>query len=491
MSAAPRWQHACLGILLLFAAAAAAAAAAEERAVAAIPTELSSVVASSLRHFPLVLAAEADIARQRGAALATEGVFDPRIEGAVGGRTSGFYDGRQLDTQLEQLLPFFNTKLFAGYRIADGSFPAYQGSDLTRDNGEARMGFAISLLRNRDIDERRAAVATTDLQVMVERQQLAAERLKVLRSAYVAYARWLLAHRLQEAYQGLLDIAVQRGEGLETSVAAGNAAAILLVENQQSVVQRQGLIVDAQRQIDVAAEQLALYLRDDDGQPMTPLYDLALALPAEDPALFSTPVGRVIDAVLELRPEVAIARVAQQQARIRKQAALNLAKPQLDLRVYTTRDFGAGARNLAGTDNVVDFSVSIPLRTREATGKATAAQAEVDGLEHRIQLLEDQVALDIRSALVNLEATRQLEAFAVSELDLSTQLATAEQQRFDAGQSDFFLLNQRERQMGEALLKRWQAYLIHQIALADYYAASMDLQSLGADPATVLLDPLR
>ena len=40
--------------------------------------------------------------------------------------------------------------------------------------------------------------------------------------------------------------------------------------------------------------------------------------------------------------------------------------------------------------------------------------------------------------------------------------------------------------MGEALLKRWQSNLIHQIALADYYAASMNTVALGTE---TLLNP--
>jgi hypothetical protein len=59
-------------------------------------------------------------------------------------------------------------------------------------------------------------------------------------------------------------------------------------------------------------------------------------------------------------------------------------------------------------------------------------------------------------------------------------MGIAKIKHFDSRQSDFFLLNQRERQMGEALLKRWQSHLAHQVALADYYAATMDTVALGA-----------
>lgn len=451
----------------------------DARQLAEKPTTLAAVMQSTLDHFPQILAAREDIAVSRALAFASLGAFDPRIDASIDNRLSGQYNGQGADLALLQPLPVRNMQLFAGYRVSDGSYPLYENSALTRELGELRMGVAMSLLRDRDIDSQRAAIGTTELDVLVRQQQLTAEQIKVLQQAFVAYAQWLLATRLHEAYEGLLEIAISRGEALERSVQAGNTAEILLVENRQAVLQRQGLVTDAKRQIDMAAEQLSIYLRDETGSMQYPPYVPELEMPEEDPDDFAQPVEQLLDSVLELRPEIHIARLAQSQARIQKRLAENLALPKVDLRMYTARDFGNGPALLGGTDNVVDLSFSLPLRTREARGKASAAQAEIDGLEHRIRMLENQIEADIRRTLVNLEATRQMEAYAIQELEMSQQLAVAEQQRFEAGLSDFFLLNVRERQVGEAQLKRWQANLAHQIALANFYAASMNTSGLG------------
>jgi outer membrane protein, heavy metal efflux system len=469
-----------LTVTLLLMAARSSDATAQARLQATEPTTLAAVMRSTQRHYPQILAAQRDIEKSQALLLATQGAFDPRIDGTLGTQQGGYYQHGNLDMGFVQAFPFLNSRVFGGYRQSDGEFAGYEGKDLTLSDGEARMGFALSLWRNRAIDDRRAAVTTADLQVQVEQHKLSAEQIKLYEQAYVAYSRWLLAHRLAENFQSLLDVAVLRGQGLTTSVAAGNAARILLVENRQAVLQRQALVTDAQRQIDVAAELLALYLRDETGRGLYPSYAANLVLPEEVTSLVSMPTEQLLSEALERRPELAIARLAQQQSLVKKRAAENLAKPQVDLRVYTTRDFGSGLPNLRGTDNVVDLNISIPLATREARGKAASAQAEIDGLQHRIQLLQDQLAQDIRAARVTIDATRNLEALAMEELTVTEELVAAEQLRFDAGQSDFFLLNQRERQMGEALLKRWQAYLTHQVALADYYAASMAVEALGA-----------
>jgi len=442
------------------------------------PTTLQQVVASTVSNFPRILAAREDIRGKQAYALAAEGVFDPRIEGSAGWN-NGYYQGQSGDAGFMQTLPYMNTRVFGGYRLSGGDYPEYQGNLLTRDLGEIRLGFSVSLLRDRDIDERRAGVTSSQLDVVVGQQQLALEQIRVLQDAFVTYSQWLLAWRLHDAYEDLLEVGITRGEALQSSVSAGDVAEILLVENQQAVLQRSALVTDAQRQIDMVAEQLSLYFRDQEGNRLYPQYSPALELPEENPEDFSTPVPVLVESVVERRPEIAQVKIAQQQAGLKLKLAENLQKPKLDLSIYNARDFGSGNPNLAGNDTVADVSFSYPLRTREARGKAIAAQAEIDSLEYQKQLLSEQVEVGIRRAMVNLDATRQLEEYAIEELAMSTRLAEAEDQRFNAGLSDFFLLNVRERQMAEAQLKRWQAHLAHQIALAEYYGTSLNLEALG------------
>lgn len=470
---------ATLGLLLALVSAYASAQ--QERRMAATPTQLAEVAGSALAHFPQILAAQNAIDARESLVLAAEGAFDPRIDGSVGGRGGAAYDSHTLDAAVVQTLPFSNTRAFAGYRYGNGAFPSYDSGNLTRSGGEARAGVAISLLRDRAIDARRAALSGATLDVDIERARLTAEQLRVLRQAYAAYAQWLIAARLHESYAQLLAIAVERGVALEQRVASGDAAEILLVENRQAELQRRGLVVDAQRLMDMAAEQVALYLRDGTGAPLLPRYDPALEMPAEDAAVVGADPSTLLPQVLARHPDIAAARLAQEQAGLDQRLAENLAKPQVDLRLYSARDFGGGALQLAGTDNVADIAFSIPLRTREARGKVGAAQAEIAALAQRIRLLGDQVETDLRRARVNLDATREMEAYALDELAASQTLATAERQRFDAGLSDFFLLNQRERQVGEAELKRWQAHLAHQVALADFYATVMHFAGFGAE----------
>lgn len=168
----------------------------------------------------------------------------------------------------------------------------------------------------------------------------------------------------------------------------------------------------------------------------------------------------------------------KEQFQLERRLAENLAKPQLDLRLYSSRDFGNSLATRVGNDNVVELSFSIPLETRTARGQKDSANARLVGLSHELRLLINEAERDMRSSLVNLRATSELKDVALRELDVAQTLADAEARRFTAGTSDFFLLNVRERMLAEAQLRRWQAELNHQIALANYYGVSLDLPEI-------------
>ncbi|MFT6094711.1 MAG: outer membrane protein TolC [Pseudohongiellaceae bacterium] len=135
-----------------------------------------------------------------------------------------------------------------------------------------------------------------------------------------------------------------------------------------------------------------------------------------------------------------------------------------------------------GTDTIADISFSIPLETRTARGKIASADARLLALSYDLRLIIDQAERDLRLSLVNLRATSELQSVALQELEVAQVLADAEARQFEAGISDYFRLNVRERMLGEAQLRRWQAELNHQIALANYYGISMNLPILLGEP---------
>lgn len=441
-------------------------------------TTLANVLQSASEYYPSIKAAQAGIAEQEAEFLSANGAFDPRVDGSAFSRLSGFYNGTATSAGVYQSMPFMGAELFADYSVSGGTFPVYEDQIVTTDTGQARIGFALSLLRDRDIDDRRFAVKKAELETNIAEFDLVAQQIQVLQQAYITYAGWLISAHLLEAYEELLDVAVVRGDALERQAAAGDVAEILVIENDQAILQREGLVVEARRQVQLSAERLALFLRNEDGLPVYPRYDISLSMPEGDEDFLNLPVTLLIDQALQNRPDIAVAKTLQQQFRLERRIAENMLKPQLDFRVYTARDFGDGSVTRMGTDTIADISFSIPLETRAARGKIASADARLLGVGYELRLIVDQAERDLRLSLVNLRATSELQEVAVQELQVAQVLADAEARQFEAGTSDYFLLNVRERMLGEAQLRRWQAELNHQIALANYYGISMNMPVL-------------
>ncbi len=462
-------------VALLLLAMCTSALAQDTRATASTSTSLADVIRSTEQFYPSIQAARARIQETQGDLLSANGAFDPRIDGAVSSRLSGFYNGTSGNTGLYQSLPFMGAEVFTEYSLSNGNFPVYEDELVTADAGEARLGFAVSLLRDREIDDERFEILKAELETDIAGLDLEFEKIAIYQDAYIAYARWLISARLLEAYQELLNVAVVRGEALERQVEAGDAAEILLIENEQAILQREGLVVDARRQAEVAAEGLSLFLRSSTGLPTYPVYDGELEIPVDEETFLDQPVSQLVNLALANRPDIAAARVVQEQLQLEIRLAENLAKPQLDLKFYSANDFGAGSNSLQGIDNRVELSFSVPLQTRTARGRRASANARLIEVGHDLRLLIDEAERDMRSSLVNLRATSELKDVALRELEVAQALADAEARRFEAGTSDYFLLNVRERMLGEAQLRRWQAELNHQVALANYYGISMNL----------------
>lgn len=446
----------------------------------AMGTQLQEVLSSVQEHYPSIKAAQAEINGKDALVQAAQGAFDPVLEGSFKNRLSGFYDGNNLESFYRKRFPAFGAQIYAGFRRSDGNFPTYENNLTTTNGGESRVGVSFSLWRDRDFDELRFQTATTRVDALKERYQLQREMISILQDAYITYAQWLQAARLLGDYTELLQIAVNRAEAVNRSVESGNIAEIIAVDNNLAVLQRRSLVVDAQRLVDASAYKLSLYYRNADGSPRLPVYTSGLSIPEEELADTSN-LDAILERVIELNPDIAMARLNRDQEELEVRLASNEAKPRVDLRFYNARDFGDGISSLRGTENVADISFSIPLATNTARGKANAARSRITGLNFRIQQFINQSRTDLEVGLVNLDATRELESIAEQELSAARQLAEAEASRFEAGLSDFFQLNLREQVVAEAELKRWRAHFDHQVALANYYGVSMDLQALGLE----------
>lgn len=447
---------------------------------------LETVLATSARYVPTVLQSLAERQGAEGRVTAAEGAFDLVFDSGSFDRTSGYYNGRRIGAEAAQPIGPFGASVFGGYDVSRGDFPTYEDEYYTNEGGRLKAGVLFSLLRDRTIDDRRFGVADARLALEAAELDLLLTRIGVQQRAVGAYWRWVATGHQLQVYEDLLEIALKREAGLERQVDSGAVAAIALTENRQNITRRRALTVAAGASFRQAANQLAFYYRDADGQPLTPERDqLPQATPIDGvdaQRLSITPAE--LTAVLERRPELRLLRTSMERAERRIALQKNATQPRLDLRFEVKEPLGGigdGGDSRDTTETIVGMTLSFPLQQRQARGALAESRAEMEALRQQRRSLADRLEREMIDVLLELEAAREVAALAALEVEQARVLMDAERRRFASGASDFFLVNVREQTAADARIRFLQAELKRHLAQAEYDAATLDLRRLGLD----------
>ncbi len=442
------------------------------------------VLTSSAKHAPMILEALADARAARGAALSAEGSFDTRVTTEGYGRFSGFWDGRVISTTVEQDLRTIGATVFGGYKLSDGNFPIYEDINFTNTGGEFKTGFVLSLLRDRAFDTARAGLVDASLGLTQADIDVLVAQIGVQHKALTAYQVWVATGAQLEIYRNLLNIGLEREKGLKRRATEGDVADVLVIENRQNILRRQTLVVEAERELRVAALALSMFNRDQGGEPVVPEAD---ELPNGFPQVMDE-VSEIDDAAMvtarAVRPELRLVDNNLQRARNDLRLARNDLLPTLDFKYEVSRDFGTiaeGGASRDSTDNILGIVFQIPLQRRAAKGRMAIVRAEMQALEFQRQRLEEQIVIEIRTLRAELNAAREMVGLAIAEQEQAERMQAFEKTRFENGISDFFLLNMREERAADARIRRISAQLRYFVAVANYYAAIVDLVGLGLD----------
>jgi outer membrane protein TolC len=445
--------------------------------LAAASLTLGEVLDSARQQTPQVLEAMARVRSAEGRRLSADGAFDVVFKGDTESRLGGFYDGRSLGAGVSRPFQTRGGEVYAGYRLSDGRFPIYEDERYTNELGELKVGVMFALLRDRLIDERRFALGQSDLDIELARNEQLMIAIGVQRRAMDAYGIWTATGLRLAILRDLLALAQDRQEGLERQVARGLKPTILLTENDQTVLRRQAMVVEAEQALAVAASRLSLFLRDEAGTPLVPTAArLPTALP---PAPMTSADAQSLAAA---RPDLKAIDLRMQQARERLALARNTMLPRLDLVLETSRDFGnvgAGGISRSGTEPRIGLRFSVPLQQSAARGQIASTAAEIDAQMLRRRQLEEQIAVELDTIQTDIAATRRLAQLATAEQARAADLAIAERRRFELGASDLFLVQVREEAEASARIRAIETAWREIQARAEFAAATADLPALG------------
>ncbi|MEM1111274.1 MAG: TolC family protein [Pseudomonadota bacterium] len=445
---------------------------------------LEQVLASAQQHYPEILEslAKRQIASQQSEVAA--GAFDLVFDAEGFDRLNGFYDGRVLKAGVAQPLRPFGASVFSEYKISDGTFPIYEDENFTNTGGTLSAGVLFSLLRDRDIDQRRfdefdatIALDNADLELLMV-------RIGIQQRATVAYWQWVAAGAQLAVFEELLNIAIQRETGLQQEVNSGARARIFLTENRQNIVRRRSLAISARELFENSANTLALYYRDASGSLLLPaITQLPSQAVLADAVNATTPRSiRNLPQALALQPKLRL--LENSIRRTEEEIALrrNELQPRLDLRFEVATGFGeigAGGPSRDTTDPIIGFDFTVPLERRAAKAKLSQSLAKRSAFYQQQRMVMDQIEVQIRDIFNTLSYAERLALLAAEEVNLADTMRLAEQQRFKEGASDFFLVNVREEAAANARVSYLSASLDSLIARTNFDAATINLDALG------------
>ena len=440
------------------------------------PLTLDEVLGSVDRAYPLLARALQERALAEAGYLEAQGAFDLKLKSKTDTKSLGFYKYREFDAWAEQPTTLWGAEFYGGYSRGQGNFGAWEGDRLTLDRGELRSGLMLPLLRDREIDRRRANLRAADIEIDIAEQSIDRQRLSIYMVAARSYWQWVAAGRLRQVALDILDLAVQRTDNLQETVDAGMVAPIELVDNQRAILQRQAALVSAERGLQNAAIELSLFLRGDDGGPIVPADERLPDFPEPTP-LDEAQLQEDLQRAVTRRPELQGLLAKQRQLSVERDWAQNQTKPSVNLIAEYSRDSGEGTITKRGDELKAGLAFEVPWQRRGARGKVAAQDAKLGALDAELQFARDRVGADVLDAASAVRTAFDRLQFVRSELTVARELEQAERDRFDLGDSTLFLVNLRETATATAA-----AGVVS--SLADYHRAVVAYRGATAELLT-------
>ncbi len=437
------------------------------------PLLLSDVLRSVETGYPLIQAALEEIEAAQGKVVASWGQFDTVLGGASLNQPLGFYQNYRQTLGVSQPL-WGGGRVLGGYRIGDGDFEPWFGERETNEGGEFKAGLVLPMLRDRNIDSRRAGVWTAQS----ERDQVVAgvnaRLLLFQRYATQAYWEWVAAGQAVQAQRKLLELAQTRVGQISQRVAAGDLPEIARIDNDRFIAKRTVELIKAQRYLQKTAISLSLFYRDAANAPQIVSDD---RLPPDWPVTAPLADGDVqlgIAQALALRPELRELAAARQVTAVAVRSAENLILGRLDLLGTAGQDIG-GAASSKGDKTPFEMEVGVaaevPLQRREGLGKLRAAQAKLAEINAKLEFTQNKITAEVQDAASAVNA-----AFAAIEqsgrnVELNQQSLRLAEVAFNAGDIDLIELNIYETAVADARLQWIAVQAEYWIQVAVYETA--------------------
>jgi outer membrane protein len=430
------------------------------------------------QNHPLVKQATLFSEEARQLLLQARGAFDPKIVSTYDRKEFGndlYYDHWQ--NKLAVPLWPGGIDLVASYDVNRGRY--INPEERTPASGLSGIGLTVPIGQGLLIDARRNAVRQARLMQNLAEADRVKQVNKTLFDAAKTYWEWFLAYRQQQLLIEGYELADRRFLALRERALLGEAAMIdtteALITVQDRLLQRQQTNLEEQN----ARLRVSTFLWNNNGQPV----ELPEGARPQD-ALLIIPDTSILRLLLEQadrqHPDLLKLAAKNQQLVLEERFRRAMIQPQIMLNasllsetptVDTGYDWGS-YYSFRPQNHKIGVDFVFPLFLRKERGKLREVQVKNEQVILEQQHTGRLIGNTVQTAYNQLRVLADQASLQQQTIQNQQTLLTAEQQKFDLGESSLFLVNARETKLIDLRLKGEELKTKYQKALAELYFAA-------------------
>lgn len=401
---------------------------------------------------PLVKQAGLIIDEGQAKLMKARGLFDPKVE--VDYRKKEFKNTEYYDA----LNTTFKIPTWYGIEVKGGfeqNSGAFLNPELSVPNtGLYSAGVSLSLGQGFLINKRMAAIK----QAKLYKKQAIADRTllvnKVLSDASLAYFDWIKNYNEVKVYKDFLENAKFRLEGVKKNILNGEKAAIDSTESSISVYNRKLDLIKATIKLKQSRLALSNFIWTN---TMIPLELQSTIIPESNIDANIDNVlnlGKLEDAIrLESHPKLVSLDYKYQQLKIDRNLKRNKLLPKVDLQYNFLSESIQQLRSFSNTAYKGNLLIKFPLFLRKERGDLKFAKLKLQSIQYEIELTRIELKNKIEGIVSELDSFNNQNNITQNIVIAYQKMLTAEERKFNIGESSLFLVNSRESKLIDAKLK--------------------------------------
>ncbi len=364
-----------------------------------------------------------------------------------------------------------------GTDIAVGMSNQRSWSDLYSDDlYETRLGLSVTqaLLKGAGLGYNLAALRQARLDTLASQYELRGFAEALVAGVEETYWDYALTQRQIEIFLESLKLAEQQKDEMQEMIRIGYLAESEVAAAEAEIALRREGLINARSNLEKTRLQLLRLLNP----PGANLWqrEIVLLLQPAIPEVTLDAVDSHVDVALRMRPDLNQARLQVQQGDLEIVKTKNGLLPKMDFFIDLGKtgyadSFGRSVRDMDGDsyDIATGLSVGFPLLNRDARAQYRSSLLSRSQAEEAVRNLGQLVEVDVRSAYIEVNRSREQIAATAATRVLQEEKARIEAEKFRVGKSTALMVAQAQRDLLQSRITEIQTIANYLKSLVELY----------------------